>query len=426
MKIVILLLAVSVIQISAEECVGKRKVKLDKDITMQCRGGIWKAVQRKSALASKPCEDNAELSANGTCSADRGHCQQFTQKGSEMDRSCPGTCDSCDACKCQDSHQWHQYCSYWQQYCHEPGVLGNWMNSNCRKTCGNCRCPCCSFNGAQHALGARISLPKQCGVLECQESLIAGDSPLLPGAKKHHVSHPEELTLNFLSLHEGADCCILPEKAMGADGTQYDKDAMVEEGWGGSIMMPGGPVQAHCCHGTLSVALEDAESHPSFETKTTSMSTSPYSPGCGPEDRSVVSGDTYPDGRFPVDKLFTVSKKERTGTYWLGGDSQAATFIINLGCQLRFKGIQLVNTHNESARDRSTKKFRLSVSQSQAGPWQFASVINLEDSRQQNDPLPLQLIDLQAEVTGQFLKFELLGWYGHGGGLQYFDIQRGQ
>ena len=49
----------------------------------------------------------------------------------------------------------------------------------------------------------------------------------------------------------------------------------------------------------------------------------------------------------------------------------------------------------------------------------------LEDSRQQNDPLPLQLIGLQTEVTGQFIKFELLEWYGKGGGLQYFDIQRG-
>ena len=55
-------------------------------------------------------------------------------------------------------------------------------------------------------------------------------SPLIPGAKGHAVSHPEELTLNFLSLHDGADCCILPEKARGSDGIEYDKDAMVEEG----------------------------------------------------------------------------------------------------------------------------------------------------------------------------------------------------
>ena len=45
---------------------------------------------------------------------------------------------------------------------------------------------------------------------------------------------------------------------------------------------------------------------------------------------------------------------------------------------------------------------RLSVSQSQAGLWQNVLETTLEDSRQQNDPLPLQLIDLQAEVTGSF------------------------
>ena len=55
-------------------------------------------------------------------------------------------------------------------------------------------------------------------------------SPLISGAKGHAVSHPEELTLNFVSLQDGANCCILTEKAKGADGTEYDKDAMVEEG----------------------------------------------------------------------------------------------------------------------------------------------------------------------------------------------------
>ena len=50
---------------------------------------------------------------------------------------------------------------------------------------------------------------------------------------------------------------------------------------------------------------------------------------------------------------------------------------------------------------------------------------SLEDSRQQSDPLPVQQIDLQSEADGQFLKFELLEWYGTGGGLQFFDINQG-
>jgi hypothetical protein len=70
--------------------------------------------------------------------------------------------------------------------------------------------------------------------------------------------------------------------------------------------------------------------------------------------------------------------------------------------------------------------FRLSVSQSETGPWHNVLETTLEDSRQQMDPLPLQVIYLQSKVIGQFVKFELLEWYGQGGGLQYFDILRGK
>ena len=51
----------------------------------------------------------------------------------------------------------------------------------------------------------------------------------------------------------------------------------------------------------------------------------------------------------------------------------------------------------------------------------------LEDSRQQTDPLPVQNIGLNVgRVTAQFVKFELVTWWGpYTGGLQYFDIDRG-
>ena len=48
----------------------------------------------------------------------------------------------------------------------------------------------------------------------------------------------------------------------------------------------------------------------------------------------------------------------------------------------------------------------------------------LEDSRKTEDPLQLQWFPLENEVTSQFIKFELLTWWGWGGGLQYFDILR--
>ena len=72
----------------------------------------------------------------------------------------------------------------------------------------------------------------------------------------------------------------------------------------------------------------------------------------------VVSGDIY-DSRFPVDGIFTHNLAEPGHAgYWLGPEQSTATFVLNLGCQLSFDGIQIVNTHNAIYKDRSTKRFR--------------------------------------------------------------------
>lgn len=197
-----------------------------------------------------PCQDSI---GEDQCLADRGHCLQYSVNGTEMDRICPGTCESCDGCRCQDSAQWHTYCPYWDKYCHSAGVLGNWMTSNCRKTCGKCKCKCCSYNGKQHALGARIPLPEQCGELVCEEGLVADSSPLIKGAVHHSVSHPEELTLNFRVLHKGSDCCLLPGNATRTDGSSVDAGSMVNEGWDGILERGNESLPVTCCHGMLSV-----------------------------------------------------------------------------------------------------------------------------------------------------------------------------
>ena len=45
----------------------------------------------------------------------------------------------------------------------------------------------------------------------------------------------------------------------------------------------------------------------------------------------------------------------------------------------------------------------------------------LDDSRKQTDPLPEQEFSIPP-TQGRFVKFELVSYYGHGGGLQYFNI----
>jgi len=151
---------------------------------------------------------------------------------------------------------------------------------------------------------------------------------------------------------------------------------------------------------------------------------------CGPESMSVVSGDVWRNDKrlsafFGVDNIFTHNKAERNSFagYWLAPE-RTATFIVNLGCQQDFSAIRLVNTHNQDIRDRSTKTFRLSVSLDLSEPWTRVLETSLEDSRRQQDPLPLQVLHLKERVKAQFIKFDLLEWYGYGGGLQYMDIIR--
>jgi len=235
----------------AQICEEKEKIKLGKSLFMECVDKSWvprgKAIETKEKSRKKnpgapPCEDSVSADQ---CQADRGHCNQFTEAGQEMDRVCPGTCESCDGCRCQDSSQWHQYCPYWSQYCDDSGVLGTWMTTNCRKSCNKCKCNCCSYKGKSHKLGERILLPDKCGELVCEEGLRAEDSPLLPGAVHHNVSHPEEVTLVFRSLHQGGDCCML------------DNNTMVAEGWAGELVHNGSSFQGMCCHGVLSMPIKD-------------------------------------------------------------------------------------------------------------------------------------------------------------------------
>ena len=119
------------------------------------------------------------------------------------------------------------------------------MTKNCRKTCGKCKCGCCSYKaslvrlsvwlnsfsqGKKHPLGARILLPDKCSYLECQESLVAEASVLLPGAVHHNVSHPEELTLVLVPVHDGSECCVLSQDATSQNGTVINNGTIVEEG----------------------------------------------------------------------------------------------------------------------------------------------------------------------------------------------------
>ena len=96
-------------------------------------------------------------------------------------------------------------------------------------------------------------------------------------------------------------------------------------------------------------------------------------------------------------------------------------FILDLGCAKKVVGVRLKNTHNRYHRDRGTKKFCLFGSMSTYGPWQTILEKNLEDPRQQNPP-PVKRLLFEKACNLRYLKFQLVEFWGYGGGLQHLSV----
>ena len=94
-------------------------------------------------------------------------------------------------------------------------------------------------------------------------------------------------------------------------------------------------------------------------------------------------------------------------------------------CQRTIYGIQLRNTHNGKLRNRGTKRFRVSGALQEEGPYDLLLEEELEDSREQPFLPPLKTFPF-GEAVIRFLKFELLEFWGAGGGLQYFGALSGR
>ena len=58
------------------------------------------------------------------------------------------------------------------------------------------------------------------------------------------------------------------------------------------------------------------------------------------------------------------------------------------------------------------------------GPWTEVLYNELKDTRRMN-PIPSNKFSIKPTVA-KFVKFTLLSYWGHGGGLQYFSCQPGE
>ena len=149
-----------------------------------------------------------------------------------------------------------------------------------------------------------------------------------------------------------------------------------------------------------------------------SCSNSVHEPFCF-QDMTVHSGDIY-SSAYSVDKLLTWSKPEAIGNFWLAPDHMTGGgFILKISSTTISK-IQLVNTHNTIANDRGTKSFKIYVSLDLNSSWTLVLEEELADSRTVA-PAPINKFNIQP-VSARYVKFELVSFWGLGGGLQYFNI----
>ena len=143
---------------------------------------------------------------------------------------------------------------------------------------------------------------------------------------------------------------------------------------------------------------------------------------------SVVSGDVgtwtdhgLPAETFAVSKLLTWSKPEEFAqNYWLAPDRGTGQFVLDLGNTVTVRNIFLVNTHNGVAKDRGTKDFKVFLGFGATGPWMQVLKQTLPDSRNL-EPVPPRTYEI-TPTFARYVKFELLSYWGYGGGLQFFTV----
>ena len=150
-----------------------------------------------------------------------------------------------------------------------------------------------------------------------------------------------------------------------------------------------------------------------------------------PEGPKVVSGDQA--SCCPASNVFDMDSQWLYDHRFVTGEH--AQFILDRGCSSTLNSVEIINTSNG---DRSTKKFKVSVSNSLAeDSWNEVVVQgNLPNTmdchiRDDCDQFESKFYSFNAEVA-RYVKFEVLEFHlrleepkSYGGGLRKFDIYFG-
>ena len=104
---------------------------------------------------------------------------------------------------------------------------------------------------------------------------------------------------------------------------------------------------------------------------------------------------------------------KKTTNHW-----QGLTIKVD-NCATLIAGFQIKNLGQKSRYFRATREFRISGSKNENDPWEFLFEDELNNTKNKDASLLHFTFDEPVEI--QFLKFELISYWGYtGGGLQYF------
>ena len=145
----------------------------------------------------------------------------------------------------------------------------------------------------------------------------------------------------------------------------------------------------------------------------------------GPE---VISGDVEPLGRHPITNVLHVDDEWLYDLNLIEGNY--GQFIMDRGCYSPVNTVEIINTENG---DRSTKKLRVSVTNSLSDDSWIVVVEqgDLPDSRdcgnrQDCNSLESNFYNFDTKVS-RYFKVQILEIHGsRGGGLKKFDISYGE
>jgi hypothetical protein len=108
---------------------------------------------------------------------------------------------------------------------------------------------------------------------------------------------------------------------------------------------------------------------------------------------------------FPAKNVLTNDNE----SFW-HSDDRTSHFTLDLGCSSQaFGGVRLVNT---DTKERATDKFELLGGPAAEGPWTTLLEENLTETAA--FPFP--------ETEVRFVKFQVVTFFGDGGGLQFFEV----